>query len=151
GVMDRDPAWSPDGKTLAYFSDESGEYALHLRSADGTGDVEKISLGAPPSFYYSPRWSPAGTKIAYTDKGQNIWYTDRKTKTLTTVDTERDYDYCRTFQSITALSPVWSPDSQWLAYSKHLKNGFEAIFLYSLHTGQRTRVTDSMHDATYPA
>ena len=35
GVADRDPAWSPDGKSIAYFSDESGEYALHLRSQNG--------------------------------------------------------------------------------------------------------------------
>src|SRR2546422_145824 len=56
GVMERDPACSPDGKRVAYFSDESGEYALHLCPAGGEGPVEKIDLGSPPSFYYSPRW-----------------------------------------------------------------------------------------------
>src|SRR5262249_38313958 len=64
GVRERAPAWSPDGKTVAYFSDESGEYALHLRAADGNRPIEKIALGRPPSFYYAPRWSPDGTKIA---------------------------------------------------------------------------------------
>src|SRR3984885_7267791 len=33
-VADRSPAWSPDGKWIAYFSDESGEYALHIMSQD---------------------------------------------------------------------------------------------------------------------
>ena len=60
-VMEREPAWSPDGKTIAYFSDESGEYALHLRPQSGMGEVTRISLGKP-GFYFAPRWSaPAAT------------------------------------------------------------------------------------------
>src|SRR5262249_35085534 len=55
GVMERDPAWSSDGKSIAYFSDESGEYALHIRDQSGMGAVKKISLGNPASFYMSPR------------------------------------------------------------------------------------------------
>ena len=45
GFAERDPAWSPDGKWIAYFSDESGEYALHLSPQDGMGEVRKINLG----------------------------------------------------------------------------------------------------------
>ena len=45
GVADRDPAWSPDGRSVAYFSDESGEYALHVRSADGVGADDQDSAG----------------------------------------------------------------------------------------------------------
>src|SRR4029077_2160477 len=58
GAAERDPAWSPDGKRLAYFSDESGEYQLYIRDQYGMGDVEKIKLGDPAKFYYSPTWSP---------------------------------------------------------------------------------------------
>ncbi len=54
GVAERDPAWSPDGKSIAYFSDESGEYALHVRAQNGMGEVKKIALGTPPSFYLRP-------------------------------------------------------------------------------------------------
>ncbi len=67
GVAERDPAWSPDGKWLAYFSDASGEYQLHVREQSGRGTVKKFALGETPAFYYSPRWSPDGTKIAFTD------------------------------------------------------------------------------------
>ena len=45
GAAERDPAWSPDGKSIAYFSDESGEYELHVRPQDGRGEVKKIKLG----------------------------------------------------------------------------------------------------------
>jgi tricorn protease len=67
GAMERDPAWSPDGKWIAYFSDESGEYMLHLRPQSGTGETVKIGLAEKPTFYFAPRWSPDSKKIAYQD------------------------------------------------------------------------------------
>ena len=89
GVADRDPAWSPDGKWIAYFSDESGEYALHLRQQSGMGEVKKINLGNPPSFFYAPTWSPDSKKIAFTDKRLNLWYVDIDKGTPIKVDTSR--------------------------------------------------------------
>ncbi|MFN7928559.1 MAG: hypothetical protein U0Y68_11535 [Blastocatellia bacterium] len=74
GVAERNPSWSPDGKWIAYFSDESGEYALHLRNQTGQGEVKKFPLA--PSFYYSPVWSPDSKKIAFADKSLNLWYLD---------------------------------------------------------------------------
>jgi len=55
---ERDPAWSPKWKWIAYFSDESGEYALPPARTDGMGEVRQISLGNLSSFFYSPTWSP---------------------------------------------------------------------------------------------
>src|SRR6516162_8268725 len=63
GAAERDPSWSPDGRWIAYFSDESGEYQLYLRSQDGLGEVKKFNLGTPPTFYYSPTWSPDSKKL----------------------------------------------------------------------------------------
>ncbi len=71
---ERDPSWSPNGQWIAYFSDESGEYELHLRNQTGMGEVKKIKLD--PSFYYNPRWSPDSKKIAFVDKRLNLWYVD---------------------------------------------------------------------------
>src|SRR5581483_3290490 len=44
GAHDRSPAWSPDGKSVAYFSDEGGEYRLHVRAADGKGKAKAYAL-----------------------------------------------------------------------------------------------------------
>jgi tricorn protease len=139
GVADRDPAWSPDGKWIAYFSDESGEYALHLRDQSGMGEVRKIDLGNPPSFFYSPTWSPDSKKIAYTDKRLNIWYVDLANPAPVKVATD--------YYEQTSLNPSWSPDSRWITYTKTLPNHMRAVFVYSLETHQSTQITDGMSDA----
>src|SRR5262249_50999836 len=58
GVMERTPSWSPDGQWIAFFSDESHEYALHIRAQTGTGETKKIPLPGNGTFYFGPRWSP---------------------------------------------------------------------------------------------
>jgi tricorn protease len=139
GVADRDPAWSPDGKSVAYFSDESGEYELHVRSQTGLGETKKFKLGDAPSFYYSPTWSPDSKRIAYGDKRKNLWYIDLDSGKSTKVDTDP-----------LALggppSATWSPDGKWLAYSRPLKSAVGAAFLYSLETGKAHQLTDGMSD-----
>ena len=72
-VHERYPAWSPDGKRIAYFSDASGEYQLVLRDQAGMQPAEFIDLGAA-TFFYHPQWSPDGQKILYTDKRLNLFY-----------------------------------------------------------------------------
>src|SRR5262249_27285095 len=72
-AYEREPVWSPNGDRIAYFSDESGEYQLHLRGQDGMGDTIKIPVGENPGFYMAPRWSPDSTKIAYLDSHNTIW------------------------------------------------------------------------------
>src|SRR5262245_488396 len=76
GAADRDPSWSPDGKSVAYFSDESGEYELCIRAQDGRGEAKRIKLGEATSFFYSPVWSPDSKKIAYVDKRLHLWFVD---------------------------------------------------------------------------
>jgi len=143
-VAERDPAWSPDGKSIAYFSDESGEYALHIRPQEGIGAVRKIDLGKPPSFFYTPTWSPDSKRIAYSDKRLNLWYVDLDHPTPVKVDTDR-------FDSpLHEFDVVWSPDSKWLAYTKQLPSTMRAAFVYSLDGGKATQITDGMSDVLYP-
>jgi tricorn protease len=143
-VVERDPAWSPDGKSIAFFSDESGEYALHIAEQSGGGAVKKINLGNPPSFFYGPQWSPDSKKIAYTDKRLNLWYVDVEKGAPVKVATDRYEDPTSTFNE------TWSPDSKWLAYGKLLENHLRAVFVYSLESGKEAQITDGISDARHP-
>ncbi len=140
GVAERDPAWSPDGKSVAYFSDESGEYMLHIRSQDGLGDVRKVKIEDRPSFYYSPVWSPDGKKITFHDKRLSVWFADVEKGTATRVDSNT---YETPFR---VLNPSWSPDSKWITYTKSLRNHLRAVFVYSLDTGKAQQLTDGLSD-----
>ncbi|HNB70734.1 MAG TPA: PDZ domain-containing protein, partial [Acidobacteriota bacterium] len=142
GVAERDPSWSPDGKWIAYFSDESGEYALHLRTQTGMGEVKKINLGTPSSFFYTPVWSPDSKKIAFCDKRLNFWYVEVEKGTPVKIDN---------FERGLVTNYKWSPDSQWLTYAKPLKSVYNAVFVYSLADGKLTQITDGMSNAASPA
>lgn len=142
-ACERDPAWSPDGKYVAYFSDESGEYMLHLADPKGEAAVKKIALGDAPNFYFDPVWSPDSKKIAYRDNRQQLWYLDIDSGKSTKVDKHA-------FFPAPGFSQSWSPDSQWLTYSKVLDNKLAAAFLYDTKTGKATQATDGMSDVRSP-
>lgn len=141
GAAERDPSWSPDGKWIAYFSDESGEYQLYLRDQTGMGEVKKFDLGSPPSFFYSPTWSPDSKKIAYTDKRLNIWYLKIEDGKPVKVDT---------LSRGGSNEVSWAPDSRWLTYTKPLKSWYSAVFIYSLESADARQVTDGLSDAASP-
>jgi tricorn protease len=145
GVEERDPAWSPDGKSIAYFSDASGEYQLYIRDQDGMKPPKVIDLGPHASFYYHPAWSPDSKYIAYSDKHLHIWYVDVATGKPVLIDTALRGG----FGAQTELS--WSPDSQWIAYTRDLPNRYNAVFFYSLTTHKSTEITDGMSNAAHPA
>ncbi|MCK4445822.1 MAG: PD40 domain-containing protein, partial [Candidatus Marinimicrobia bacterium] len=71
GVHERFPVWAPDGKTIAYFSDESGEYYLHIEQQDGKGKVKKFNMEGS-GFYSNPVWSPDSKKLTFSDNARNL-------------------------------------------------------------------------------
>jgi tricorn protease len=144
-IADRAPAWSPDGKSIAYFSDASGEYALHVQDQNGLTPPRAVDLGNPPSFFFDPVWSPDSKKIAYTDKRLNLWYVDLDHPTPVKIDADTYFSFGQ------MLNPAWSPDSRWIAYTKLLDNHMRAVFVYSLESGKSTQITDGMSDAEYAA
>jgi tricorn protease len=152
GVMEREPAWSPDGQSIAYFSDEGGLYALHVASQlgnlqTGAAAVKKFELAKEPAYYFNPVWSPDSKRIAFHDNRLNTFMLDTTTGKLTTIGEKNIYGG---FSSGT-YDLSWSPDSKWIAYPRSLANHLHALFLYSVETGQSTQVTSEMADSRMPA
>jgi tricorn protease len=144
-VMERDPAWSPDGESIAYFSDRAGEYDLYIVHQDGTGAARRVPLGARDAFYYELKWSPDGKKVMFSDQKLNLWYVDvsggaRAVKVAT--DT---FDI-----PLHSFDARWSPDSRWIVFTKLMPNYLHAIFVYSLSDGATHQLTDAASDCMLP-
>ncbi|HTX34953.1 MAG TPA: PDZ domain-containing protein, partial [Bryobacteraceae bacterium] len=144
GSAEHDPAWSPDGKYISYFSDRSGEYKLVLESQNGLTPPREIAL-PHPNHYYTPAWSPDSKKLLYTDTNLNVWVLDIASGQTKTIGRDPWMVPSRT------LNPVWSPDSKWVAYSSRLKSLFHAIFIANVETGESQQVTDGLADCVWPA
>ena len=152
GVAEREPAWSPDGKTVAYFSDASGEYQLYLHDQTGFKAPVAIDLGPDPSYFYRLRWSPDSKHILYTDKHLHLWYLDVPSKDAAGKETSAskpilvETSHQGGFGE-DGFRAEWSPDSKWITYTRELANNLKAVFLYSVEKHAATQVTDGLSDA----
>jgi tricorn protease len=144
GSAERDPAWSPDGKFVSYFSDKSGEYKLVIEAQDGLTPPREIAL-TKPTRYYTPSWSPDSKKILFTDTNLKVWVLDVATGQAKIVGEDPWMVPART------LNPVWSPDSKWVAYASRLRSLYHAIFVSNVETGESKQITDGLADAVWPA
>ncbi|MDP4221777.1 MAG: PDZ domain-containing protein [Bacteroidota bacterium] len=144
-VHEKYPSWSPDGKTVAYFSDASGEYMLHLKSQDGKGEPKIIKLTGT-GFYAFPKCSPDSKMISYVDNARNLYIIDIQTNSIKKVDADDIYSP-GAFRDIFS---DWSPDSKWIVYTRLLETNFMAVYLYSVDQQKSFPVTDGLSDATEP-
>ncbi|MBK6723862.1 MAG: PD40 domain-containing protein [Acidobacteria bacterium] len=143
GSAERDPAWSPDGKYVSYFSDRSGEYRLYIQEQDGLKAPREIVLDKP-TRYYTVSWSPDSKKLLFTDTNLKVWVVDATTGAAKIVGQDPWMVPQRT------LNPTWSPDSKWVAYSSRLRSMFHAIFVSNAETGESKQITDGLSDAIWP-
>ncbi len=142
GVAERYPAWSPDGKSVAYFSDASGEYELCVRPADGSAPQKQLTkLGA--GWRYGVSWSPDSRSLAFTTSKGELWQMRAEEGTPRLVAKNVDGP---------PPSPSWSPDSRWIAYAMRSTNTrLSAIFVYDVESGDSRQVTSGQYDEGSPS
>ena len=145
GAAERYPAWSPDGKYIAYWSDQSGEYELWLMDADKENSTKKLT-DYGPGYRYRPFWSPDSKKIAFIDKAMRIRIFDITTKQTIDVDKALRFTHGR----LEGFTVSWSPDSRWMAYARDLENQHQAIYVYDYTNKKRNTVTSGFYGGFNP-
>ena len=138
GSAERYPRWSPDGKTLAYWTDRSGEYELVLRPADGTG-TEKAVTTLGPGYRYPVQWSPDSARLAFIDQTETLRLLDVASGKLTEID---QVPIWMAHDGLENLPLRWSADSRWLTWARPVKETVNtAIFLYDTTAAKKHQVT----------
>ena len=145
GVAERSPAWSPDGRKVAYWSDRSGEYELVVRNLDSS-DEEKILTSLGSGFRYQPYWSPDSEKIAFIDEDVILRLLDVETAEVREIDRGEWYSH----GSLSGFSVSWTSDSRWLAYAKTRDSATSSIYLYDTRQGEVHQVTSGYYADTIP-
>lgn len=169
GVFERTPSWSPDGRWIAYFSDETGEYELWVRPSDARGDDRADakpaegadqaegaeaaavpgSTGAPrrlseigPGFRANIGWSPDSSRIVFTDQGGRLYLTDVASGQTRELDKD---------PWMSTPQYHWSHDSSHLAYTRTDEASRNpVVWLYDVGADRKIQVTSPMFAATSP-
>ena len=136
---DREAAWSPDGRQIAFISDRSGEEQLYVVPQEG-GEAKALSPSVATRLY-GPAWSPDSQLLAWHDHLGVVRVVDMQGKQSEVFDSAYN----------TIEDYAWSPDSQWLAFSNQTENGLYAIYLWSRKSGNAQMATDGFFNAYAPA
>lgn len=145
GAFDRDPAWSPDGKNIAYWSDRDGEWEIWLQPAAG-GDPKKLTSRGK-GYGYALNWSPDSKYIAFMDETGSIWFVRPENGKSTKVDQS---EYHIGHGSASGYKISWSPDSKWIAFPQAVDNTNGAIALYNVETDETKQLTSGYYNDDYP-
>ena len=139
------PVWSPDGSTIAYTTDSSGEQQLAVRSAEG--GPERLLTHFTSGFLYTPVWSPRGDQIAIHDGAHHLWLVPTSGGNPKIVAYNRDHYMHETDEH----DATFSPDGRWLAYSLSRSTRLRALHLYEIATNKDTEISSPMNSDYRPA
>jgi Tol biopolymer transport system component len=116
------PAWSFDGKKIAFSSDRDGVQNIYVMDADGK-NVKQITQ--EKEICRAPAWSPDGKKIVFTRhvEGQSpdLFIMDADGKNMVNLTNDPGYD----------ADAAWSPDGKKILFTS-LRGGNQGFHLYTM-------------------
>ena len=139
GSNDRGAEWSPDGKYIAYISDQTGETEIWLQDAN---DTEPVQLTKNNDTYIRRlTWRPDSKKVLYTDRKNRIVEVDVASKTKRTIMQNPEGEF---------YGVAYSPDSQWITYTKSGSNEMSVVYVYNLTSNKEYPVTEKWYNSSAP-
>jgi len=140
GIREIFPTWSPDGKYIAYYSDQTGEYELYLLENKKGAKAKQLTFNSS-AWKYEADWSPDSKYISYSDRTMNLWLVDVASGKQTAVD-QAAMNEIRSY--------TFSHDSEWITYDKETSNGQAAVWVYHIPSAKITQLTDEQFDDASP-
>jgi eukaryotic-like serine/threonine-protein kinase len=119
----RFPVWSPDGTYVAFQSDREGDPAIFRQRSDGSSKAERLTTPDKGTAHVPETWSRDGKHLAYSvvkTTSNTLWVYSLDSKNsiqVPDVDTPR------------LLSPSFSPDGRWIAYTVTTSNGQNQVLV----------------------
>ena len=140
GIRELSPVWSPNGKQIAFYSDATGEYELYLMENSDNAEPRQITRGSA-AWKHAAEWSPNSSHLVYSDRTMKLWLVDTRDGSQKVIDEA-------TADEITDYS--FSPDGEWIAYSKTAPNYQTALWVYHLTSGEKRQLTDASYSDGNP-
>ena len=141
GVHERNAAWSPDGKNIAYISDQTGETEIWVRPV-GSDQARQLTFDND-TYIRNFEWSPDGSQIVYTDRKNRMVMLNVNSKL-------NNKQILLTNEMGEIPTPKFSPDGKWLTYYRSGANEFNVVYLYNIADRKEYPVTDRWYDSNSP-
>ncbi|MFC4722185.1 PDZ domain-containing protein [Geojedonia litorea] len=141
GAYDREPSWSPDGTTIAYWSDKDGENQIYLQPSKTQAKAKQLT-NFKSGFGYQLYWSPDSKFLAYINEKNDINLIEVATGKISKADNSK---YHMGHPGRYNYSINWSPDSKWITYHKLIDTMNPAIFVYNVDTKQVSQITSGYY------
>ncbi|MDX9771753.1 MAG: PDZ domain-containing protein, partial [Tenuifilaceae bacterium] len=140
GVRSVYPEWSPNGKWISYYSDETGEYEVYLLENKENATPKQITKNSK-GWKYPATWSPNSKMLVFFDRSMRLQLLDVESGKLTVIDTPTS-DEIRGYN--------FSPDSRWITYTKNGPNDQGAIWVYNVESNKTQQLTDNTFSDSNP-
>ena len=141
GANERGAEWSPDGRSIAYISDRTGETEIWLQSTDDESREPVQLTNGTDTYIRGLMWTPDGKKILFTDRKNRLSEVDPATKARKILLTEPRGEFS---------SVECSADSRWLTYTRPQDNQMSVVYVYDMVSGKEYPVTEKWYNSDSP-